>query len=874
MRETNWNKHDQFSDRPRRNRTTWQTRLVNNSPAPPIFSRRQRTNTRDERPFNNPRDVRTVATRLNSPLGNRRTNSNYNQGRQQLDYLEDSNLSTSNPTNSRPDQDEQQEQLSKRNLSQEIFEEQAESRPNHRTQRNSSNRNNNNRQQENNQNTSTETFSNNGNSQGGPQFLINNSRNSTAGIRKGRGRPRTRIRTRIEHSTSNVNRRKSVDYFFMADGVTSGLEYLLYSESQQQDNLQQDADIWTNISDSTPFVNLSLEQLGILSTFTETLDYIPKHLLARYRQSFIKLLKAALQSKEDKDWIKFILLQFLVLGSTNQPGQNKNKVIGERLQCIEENKWELFTIKEYGRKQFHSQQEGSNITKLKEKDGMEFTLAQLRSMKKLEKRDVSGAMRTLTQDFRATDYNETYLNSLKSKYVDTNDHGLSEAEIEEALKEVDMRDINLFQFTSQQEWKRLKEQSPFTGPGYDKVKRDILWQLAGRDEITDNKNRDELNFLEIYSVFLSAIVNATLPNSVLQFLATQELWGGSKPDLPDGTRDYRLICKCGQFRKDAAALMKKVNQSTIEAQFPSLQFAFAKGGTEKVIHLINFAMDQETPSHDLYKADGSNAFNRLSRLRMLLQIRRKTPQFYRYARAFYYQASNLFIAGSDIFLWIIRQLEGLQQGDPLATFFYALTIQPLLIELNNILQRSKITLGEDSNLSPASFLTGFVDDLTLYGHCNDITSAIMYLKSEGPKYGYVCNLVKGGYLMGKREDAIAMNADRNNIKSLGLHDNIIKIHPTNLTTSDTSEVNSEITEAEQQYGTGIFGSHVGTSSFRAIKLQQQLNNLAMIKDKLIALPHLQSRNLLLVNSYQHKITYLARIYRFQTVENLMTTFDG
>ena len=870
MRETNWNKLDQYSDRPRRNRTTWQTRLVNNSPQPHIITRRQRVNTRDERRSNNRRDERTVTTRLNSPLGSRRNNSNHNQRGQQSNYLGDSNISISNPISSTLDQDEQQIQLSQRNLSLEIFEEETECRSNLRTQRNSSSRRrseqqNNSRDQH---NPSTEFFSTNANSPRGPEFLPIDSRNSTQINRRGRGRPRTRT----ENSTSNSNRRKSVDYFFMADGITSGLEYLLYPQSQQQDqDLQQNSnELWSNISDSTPFVNLSLEQLGILSEFTETLDYIPKHLLVKYRQSFITVLKTALQSKEDKDWIKFFLLQFLILGSTNnKQGQSKNKVIAERLQWIEENKWELFTIKDYGRKHFQSQQEGTNITKLKEKDGMEFTMAQLRSMKKLEKRDISGAMRTLTQDFRAIDYDENYLNSLKSKYVDANDHGLSEAEIEEALKEVDMRDINLFQFTSQQVWKRLKEQSPFTGPGYDKVKRDILWQLAGRDEISDNKNRDELNFLEIYAVFLSAIANATLPNAVLSFLATQELWGGSKPDLSDGTRDYRPICKCGQFRKDAAALMKKVNQSTIDAQFPNLQYAFAKGGAEKVIHLINFAMDQDIPSHDLYKADGSNAFNRLSRLRMLLQIRRKAPQFYRYARAFYYGATNLYIAGSDIFPWIIRQLEGLQQGDPLATFFYALTIQPLLSQLNDILQQS-----DNSNLQPVlSFVTGFVDDLTLYGHCDNILSAIMFLKSEGPKYGYVCNLVKGDYLMGKREDSVTVNLDHNKIKSLGLYDNIIRVHPTNA--ANMAQATSEaILDSEQKYGTGILGSHVGTASFRNIKIQQQLINLAKIKDQLIALPHLQSRYLLLVNSYQHKITYLARTYRFQIVKDLMTTFDG
>jgi hypothetical protein len=158
-------------------------------------------------------------------------------------------------------------------------------------------------------------------------------------------------------------------------------------------------------------------------------------------------------------------------------------------------------LEKYSRKKFQTFTNDHTLPRKKQQDGLEYTFQQLRGLKKLEKNDLSGAMKTLTQTFRPVEYNDNYYENLRSKYGEPTEHGLTEEEITEALTDVPLQDINLFQFSSNQVWRRLQEQSPYTGAGFDKNKRDILWQMAGRDEVNDNKNRDELEFLEIYGVF-------------------------------------------------------------------------------------------------------------------------------------------------------------------------------------------------------------------------------------------------------------------------------------------------------------------------------------------------------------------------------------
>ena len=61
--------------------------------------------------------------------------------------------------------------------------------------------------------------------------------------------------------------------------------------------------------------------------------------------------------------------------------------------------------------------------------------------------------------------------------------------------------------------------------------------------------------------------------------------------------------------------------------------------------------------------------------------------------------------------------EGLQQGDPLGSLLFCLTIHPRLISTS-----SDLTIG-------------FMDDVTLYGHADTVTGDVEMFSTEGTEMG-------------------------------------------------------------------------------------------------------------------------------------------
>ena len=78
----------------------------------------------------------------------------------------------------------------------------------------------------------------------------------------------------------------------------------------------------------------------------------------------------------------------------------------------------------------------------------------------------------------------------------------------------------------------------------------------------------------------------------------------------------------------------------------------------------------------LLKLDFRNAFNTLTRDKMLESVKDHAPELFSFIHAAYGEPSLLF-CGQHTLL----SAEGVQQGDPLGPFFFCLTIQLLVLQL-------------------------------------------------------------------------------------------------------------------------------------------------------------------------------------------------
>ena len=146
------------------------------------------------------------------------------------------------------------------------------------------------------------------------------------------------------------------------------------------------------------------------------------------------------------------------------------------------------------------------------------------------------------------------------------------------------------------------------------------------------------------------------------------------------------------------------------------------GGCEAAVHatrsFIKSSREVENP-FVLLKVDFANAFNTIRRDMILREVFRKFPQIYQYVVSSYGAESSL-LFGSEV----IKSAEGVQQGDPLGPFLFALTIQPMV----------------ESIQSPLN--CWYLDDGTLAGDPSTVEADLIRIKEIGQNLGLKLNVDK------------------------------------------------------------------------------------------------------------------------------------
>ena len=116
---------------------------------------------------------------------------------------------------------------------------------------------------------------------------------------------------------------------------------------------------------------------------------------------------------------------------------------------------------------------------------------------------------------------------------------------------------------------------------------------------------------------------------------------------------------------------------------------------------------------------------------MLEEIRRRCPKAAKWAEACYAAPSHLFFGNKRI-----SSSSGAQQGDPLASLFFALVLQPLLLRIRD-------------ECPSLLLLVFFLDDGTIIGRREELQKAFDLLSSEGLPLGLRLNPTKSSVWCGE-----------------------------------------------------------------------------------------------------------------------------
>ena len=199
--------------------------------------------------------------------------------------------------------------------------------------------------------------------------------------------------------------------------------------------------------------------------------------------------------------------------------------------------------------------------------------------------------------------------------------------------------------------------------------------------------------------------------------------GGHRP-ISVGETIRRWTAKC---------VARKATADTSEHLAPHQLGVGVRGGAEAIIHAAGAIFhDNSIKDEDKWvlQVDFENAFNLISRSRMLEEVRKRCPKAARWAETCYASSSHLFFGDQRI-----SSSSGAQQGCPLACLFFALVLQPLI-------QRIK------EECPDLLLLVFFLDDGTIVGRREDLQKVFDLLLTEGPPLGLQLNPAKSSIWCG------------------------------------------------------------------------------------------------------------------------------
>jgi hypothetical protein len=143
----------------------------------------------------------------------------------------------------------------------------------------------------------------------------------------------------------------------------------------------------------------------------------------------------------------------------------------------------------------------------------------------------------------------------------------------------------------------------------------------------------------------------------------------------------KLVSKC---------ILKQIPQVLINKIFGHTQTGMYPRGAEQIILAMKQGIEKYEEK-DQYYTDAHNGFGRINAIYGLNQILKKFPSLFNIMKNLIIPAENssyAYIHGSNDGIKMVQRTNGISQGTSLLPLFYANSIQPMINELNKIINDS------------------------------------------------------------------------------------------------------------------------------------------------------------------------------------------
>jgi hypothetical protein len=210
--------------------------------------------------------------------------------------------------------------------------------------------------------------------------------------------------------------------------------------------------------------------------------------------------------------------------------------------------------------------------------------------------------------------------------------------------------------------------------------------------------------------FLQDIARADVPAAASEALGACLLVA-----LDKGGGAVRPIAMSDCLRRIACrAVCIQYGESWQEHFAPQQYGVQTRGGCEQVYLQVNSLLERH-PRWVVVRWDGVNAFNNLKRGPLLTELRKLYPELLPLVGQFYLGNGKLYFRGADGATVTLASVNGVQQGDPLGPFLYALGIHPALRALA-------------AKYSGRVMILGYLDDIHLVGPQLEVARAFCELR--------------------------------------------------------------------------------------------------------------------------------------------------